>query len=371
MSDLVKLIEAEPEETKKRACFLATPNRRYKATAALMLLEIVLKIAMYAMGIKIFAANISVAYSNAELNYFNNYTSSAGFGILTSLLLTWLKYPFTSETCVFNDIVCVSCVFIDVVTESNIYRELACLNQDLGSIVKVRAFLVFLHVATQYASLLLSCYTIFTESAKYLRDQAVFCVLLAVAIGSMLALNMHILARDKPLAYGQISPRHIHMAFFNQTEIRKIQRGTYKRDSTFETRLVGRLSDVVESIDTLPNRSGSLNETWLIYTFDIECTPRNRLVYADCANNVTSLSIGVRYLDKSHDFPSYSCEVNLNEENLCMAKCERLFASKYELITIQLRDGRVEPAWTGLSSCNPRPNVRLIRDEAFSPCLLF
>ena len=367
------LIESESKET-----LINILCQRKKGTLALMILEFTLKIAIWALGTKIFeshAANTSVGHFNSEWRRRLDFDLLGIFNIMFSLGFTWLKYPFVGEIVFLNDFICACFATLDIFAELTVYRELACFNQDSGSIVATRSILVGLYVITVYANLILSCYTLLKLNAKYLRLHLTFCVLIAAAIGSMLVLNLQVLARETPLAYGQISPRHIHMAFFNQTEIRQIQDGAYKRDSTFESRLVGRLSDVVESQNIMPIRCGQLRETWLIYTFEIQCTPENRLLYADCDTNTTSLTIGIRYLEqgfsKDVKYPSYLCKINLNEESLCRTKCEQLYASKYELILIQLREGRVEPAWTGLNSCNPHPSVRLIRDDAISPCLYF
>ena len=370
-----KLVQDKPEETeKKQSCF--RENWRYMLTAALMILELPLKICVYIYGGSILTsvkANMSLAQP-FDGKFDALFYLFGCFNMLFSVLGTWLKYPFYGKMCFYNDSVSAVFMVLDVSNGMLVYSTLACLNQDMGSLETIYVHLVYLYVFIEYASLLLSCYTVFKDNAEDLILHAICCVFLALAIGSMLVMNVKLIAKDKPLSYGQISPRHIHMAFFNQSEIIKIQNGVYKRDATFESRLVGRLSDVVESNHTMPGSfecKCSSVDTWLIYNLDIKCTPENRLMYADCANNATTLSIGTRHLKYSNDFPSYTCEVNLDEESLCMTKCERLYASKYELILIQLRDGRVEPAWTGLSSCNAYPNFRLIRNDSFSPCVRY
>ena len=371
-----KLVQDKPEETeKKQSCF--RENWRYMLIAALMILELPLKIYVSNYGGSILTsveASMSVAqpFDGKFENYLFNFVGF--FNILFSVFGTWFKYPFDGCSCFHSDLISAGFMVLDVFSGLMVYCTLACFNQDTGSIVTTYVHLVFLYVFIEYASLLLSCYTVFKDNAEDLILHAICCVFLALAIGSMLVMNVKLIAKDKPLSYGQISPRHIHMAFFNQSEIIKIQNGVYKRDPTFESRLVGRLSDVVESNHTMPGSfecKCSSAVTWIFYNFDIKCTPENRLMYADCANNATTLSIGTRQLKYSNDFPSYTCEVNLDEESLCMTKCERLYASKYELILIQLRDGRVEPAWTGLSSCNAFPNFRLIRNDSFSPCVRY
>ena len=146
-------------------------RQRKKATFALMVLELALKIAMFTLGVYIFkshAAHKSVAYSHGEWNRYMNYILIGIFNMIFSVLFTWLKYPFVGEMVFFTDFVSVIFVAFDVSVEVTVYRELACFNQDSGSIVTTRSILVFIYVITVYASLILSCYTVFKECARFL-----------------------------------------------------------------------------------------------------------------------------------------------------------------------------------------------------------
>ena len=137
-------------------------------------------------------ANMSGAGWNRRLDFLK----FGVFNLILSVPGTWLKYPFSGELILFTNLASAIFAALDVGTEVMIYRELAFFNKETGSMVTARSILVFLYVITVYASLLLSCYTVFKEFADCLIIHVTCCVLFAVAISSMFVLNILVLTRN-------------------------------------------------------------------------------------------------------------------------------------------------------------------------------
>ena len=90
------------------------------------------------------------------------------------------------------------------------------------------------------------------------------------------------------------------------------------------------------------------------------------LFYKDCRDADTfSLTMELKYLDAG-EYPRYNCVKNAGNST-CVNKCVNLI-SNYDLILIQQYENKVQPAWTGLSKCNSKPNAKLIYDSTINPC---
>ncbi len=186
----------------------------------------------------------------------------------------------------------------------------------------------------------------------------------------VIILNIVLLNKLTPQLNYYIQPSEIYMGYFNQAEISSIQNGTYTRDKYFNTRIVGRLSNIIFSDD----KKFALEESCLegctylhSYTVELTCTNETQLFYKDC-EKAYSLTVDMKYID-SGQYPKYNCLVN-TENDTCVSNCIQLRRDNYELILVQESNGKIEPAWTGLSNCNVKPNIKLNYDSTINPCIL-
>ena len=166
-------------------------------------------------------------------------------------------------------------------------------------------------------------------------------------------LNVVLLAKLRAPLDFKIEPDNIHMGFFNRAEIAAIQNGSFDAAMMLDVRLVGRLI-------YLRKGDPALDE---MYSFNINCSlKQNQLFFEDCAAN-NSLTVYASYFKwDSSEYPYYTCVIKTGNRQRNVP-CSRLLAN-YELILVQKHNGKIEPAWTGLSNCG-QPSFRLILKENF------
>ena len=339
-----------------------------------LVLEFSLKIILFALGLTIFHVyNTSASISQTK----QEFVASRGYlivGIFNMVLnmAALFKYACKWEAVGLADFVTLFNVILDLVGEGLLFRSVTCHNQASNEIVVARGLLAIAYVLAQYANLSMSYFILRSQpDGKKYYTHAGLSVFFALAITSLLVLNSIVLAGLEPPLNHQIGPHNIQMGFFNPAEVSLLQKGAFTKENEFESRLVGNLSDVLFSKKkTYSYGTFKDNFYWRLYTFEVTCSNEARKFYADCFNDaVASLTVFVRFLDDYDDYPSYSCLVNTYDQK-CAGKCERLYRAKYDLVLVQQFEDKVETAWTGLSRCNERPSVRLLRNDQLSPCIM-
>ena len=186
----------EPEANKP---FLANPDQRNKLVGAFMAFEFVMKVTAYGLGLHIFeiGSDIDMYDNNEQALNFRVFiilgTWNAVFG-----LLACLKYPFDGKKFYVNDIFFAVQLVADLFCEVAFYKDLSYFSHAFNGFILARAIIVILYVVAEHINLLISCYTVYTEYAKYIMVHVCCCILFALASGSMLVLNIIIL--DKIIA---------------------------------------------------------------------------------------------------------------------------------------------------------------------------
>ena len=105
------------------------------------------------------------------------------------------------------------------------------------------------------------------------------------------------------------------------------------------------------------------------YTYEILCTNQTNVFHKDCENtDAFSLTVALKYLDSGAS-PQYNCLIN-TQNTTCASLCAKLLTS-YKLVLVQRdtnNNQQVQSAWTGLSKCSNKPNMKLTYDSTINPC---
>ena len=107
-------------------------------------------------------------------------------------------------------------------------------------------------------------------------------------------------------------------------------------------------------------------EIWqLVHQINCNVT-ENQLYYKDCKNS-SSLSFLIEY-SGGKTYPNFYCSANTFNKT-CASSCAQFSKSEDQLFLIQDFNGKIEPAWTGLSNCG-QANIQLsyeIKSCAYYP----
>ena len=186
-------------EPKAQKTFLANPDQRNKLVGAFMAFEFVMKVTAYGLGMHIFdnGSGIYIHDTNEQALNFRVFMI-LGMWNTAGGVFAWLKYPFDGKKFYLNDIFFAVQLVPDLFCEVAFYKDVSYFSHAFNGFVVARAIIVILYVLAQHINLLISCYTVYTEYAKYVMVHASCCILFALASGSMLVLNIIIL--DKIIA---------------------------------------------------------------------------------------------------------------------------------------------------------------------------
>lgn len=282
----------------------------------------------------------------------------------------------------------ITCILI-IIPESLTFKFISCFNYSNNHMVKARSSLAICLMLLIIFIIFYSWFRSQVRLSEYFNwlIKLSFCLFLIIPCLVVLALNIVLLVRLKPELTQKIDPSNIYMGFFNQSEIISIQKGDYVKDNYFSERIVGKLSDIINSelkksrtrcyTTYKSDKNGYETDTTCVtnytkyYFFKIDCANNNSLFLEDCSTN-SSIVVSLYFFTYEDDFqltseyPNYNCLIN-SVNQTCNQTCTNLL-SKYELIMFQLDKNSVGPAWKDFNNCKGQPSIRLILNKNFTAC---
>lgn len=219
---------------------------------------------------------------------------------------------------------------------------------------------VIFHLAT------IAIYVILITEVYFRFKQFGFWRLMNVASICLLImyLNLRLIHNLNTELEHEIDPKNIDVGFFTDTELAQIENGDFKKDKLFNFRLIGKLSEILESEQEIypvcPYAKKSKPQR--ILAANVTCTNDTKYLFEDC--NEAS-SIVFKFIYKSTESPRYNCGLRYN--HLFMFGCPHFSRLNYTAALIQQINGNVELAWKGICTCGKKqPNVKLIRDDTIN-----
>jgi len=306
---------------------------------------------------------IAVFVANLFLTYFNLSTFALlGLGILNL---------------VFN-----------VISESLFYKYASCFNFPSNDMFVARSSLVIVQMSILLCLPILNAILLkfCTHGDNYFSNrEGLLCTLsfgLLLILPSIviLSLNATLLSQHTPELGYTVQPSTIQLGFFTANESQSIQNGEYVKSNTFNEQIIGNLGDVIfNSNKALAYRKCTKDSNgretctsyyYRTYLHEINCTTQSVLFYKDCmSSTASSLTVAVKYLDAG-PYPTYNCYINTNSTKTCTNQCSYLLSNS-NLILVQQFRNKIEAAWTGLSTCNIKPEIHLGFDSEIDPCYSF
>ena len=188
-----------------------------------------------------------------------------------------------------------------------------------------------------------------------------------LSIASIL-LNIFLLVNIKEYSSVKNSSKDIKLAFFNNTEIAKIESGVYVKDEFYKYRVIATVEQVLYSnykklaYSEKTSRDNTNHYYYVAFIFDLFCNSENSIFYKDCQNS-TQLKMIVQYINDG-GFPRYNCAYN--QSNKIVLDCPNL-RNSYSLVLIQELQDTVSLAWKSIAKCNQVPTFYIERNSILDP----
>lgn len=188
-------------------------------------------------------------------------------------------------------------------------------------------------------------------------------VLSIIVLLAIIAINIALAAILKPPVLYDTSPDKIQMGFFSKSDINRIQNGVFIKNPTYEQKIIGNLSMLLNS-DKTYLKSDSLYRS---YERTITCYGNDGIYDLDC-NSKSFLTIRVIYRDR-YAYPSYNCARYSRTPSgvMCSSGCPNLL-NWYTLYLVEENNNIIYTAWRQLSNCELKPSFTLIEDSSIDLC---
>ncbi|CAF0989299.1 unnamed protein product [Brachionus calyciflorus] len=256
----------------------------------------------------------------------------------------------------------ISILFLNVPKEAILFKFYTCFNHNEHSFLIARCILTFFFCLIIGLLNLFYLFIIKNSENKPHRLTALlkypFYVISILALLAILALNIAILAKLKREISFPIEPNKIEMGYFTRNEINQIESGNFIKDSEYDQRIVGKLSDILFS--------NKKNFDTQYYNFDLKCSNGDDGIYAlDCIDS-SQLKITLHY-SYNREYPNYNCArfKSFPSNNSCSLDCPNL-SNSYKLYLVQQNDNIINPAWNGMCNCELKPISKISAFFAFS-----
>lgn len=283
---------------------------------ALMILSILFAITILGLDIGyqtqvISSASISMSEYNSNVNYSGIYSATIVLAIVFSFCLvvsTVVAFFYPSISIFISALVF---LLLQVPREAIYYKFSVCFTLSTNGIIISRASLTFLFCLLILAANI--CLFIASDDdSSVLVLKILGSLILLASLIAILILNILTLVYLRTPTSVEISPYKIDIGYFNSSEISQIQSGTFVKDTNFNLRLIGKLSDIIYSNNKrLAYRScSSGGKRCRSYYFrkmsvQITCNSNSSVLYTDCSS-ADYLNIDLQYLDNS-GYPVYNC----------------------------------------------------------------
>lgn len=354
-------------------------------TFLIIVLIILIAITTFALDITyqvqtLTSASISIDQFDADVSFIG---INVGFIVLAILHIVSL-FPLVFEPCFPQQeylifYTTLTCLALLIPREAILFKFISCFNFSNNGVIIARASLTLL---SMLLLLLLSIKLVISDTKESSKCILTFFRIVAFVVSlccviTIIMLNIFTLINLKSELKTEISPYKIDVGYFTKDEITKVEEGVFVKNSDFEKRFVGKLSDVIYSSNkkiaysdcytSCQNRVCSTKCTdyyWRTLNFNIICNAESKTFYTDC-NSASSLIMTVKYLDGGA-FPTYNCAMYKN--STCELSCPNLVLN-YQLYLTQRSSNNVELAWKGLCNCGKgQPKVELTEDKSIDAC---
>jgi hypothetical protein len=352
---------------------------------------------IHVLGLLIMSETVSSRYITLRLNclascksYFDGYIAMSVIN-WSVLILPLLVCP--TLVCLFNEIwslymliIGITNLVLNLISEVLFFKFASCYHSfPSNAIVVARSSLVILLMILLFcAALFALIHFLLHGKSKREKYAALLAPLLILPSIAMLVLNAILIAQLRPhQLYNHINKTEpkipsIRMGFFNSLEISQIQNEIYTKTATFDERIIGNLSDVIDSpiytvttweevcrdpifeydgenYNVIGYKYYNCTNSYIEYEYfyQITCSNQSLTFYKDCANasNLTVYVTAIRWYREPESTLYYNCLVN-QANKTCASLCTQLL-SNYKLILIQeFEPNRVQAAWTGSGSGN-------------------
>lgn len=358
----------------------------------LALPDLILRIFTLLCSIVYYGLDITLINQNSDrisiardaLNSYINFTNigvavivlGAIFMVCLLALIFFGLIPDNTMSGLFLFVFSLGLVLFEITRDAILYKYISCFNFSSHYIIKARVSFRFIFLVSYVAICVLS---LFKEGSKGSRIVRIIHIVLSVLIsGALIALNILILVSLKAELSRSIGPEYIDMALLTRSDFKKVENGSYIKDSYYDYRVISQLSNITKSNETKLAykdcdykcddkvcHNECTNYYWRFLTVKIKCKEETKFLYKECetANNII---IRVRYLDEG-SYPLFGCGV----ENMynCTPGCPYLVSSYQLYLVQQYSSNQLELAWTGLCNCvDESPRFVLYHDKNMNVC---